>query len=200
MGAEIVIRLVSDRYDEKGHAPFIGRDFQREITRGNIWEGHHPFLSDGERELLQAPYDQTLDDEYGKPVSPRALIVVLKKVKDYLKVAAEHLPYYIGLDIDRMEAENLDTQIFIDGSRCWIQGDSLLYNIEEHVKFISLPGEPKEVEQWVSVSEEVVVGGEVYYLRKVTRYEKYREKLDEVIAFCEYAISRNEKVYWVYTH
>lgn len=43
MGAQIIIRTEEDEYDSKNQAPFLGRDFQSEITCGLLWKERAKF-------------------------------------------------------------------------------------------------------------------------------------------------------------
>lgn len=83
------------------------------------------FLTLTEAALLKAPYYESFEDEpLPVPVNPAELARVLTKVKDYLWTHHDSLPYEIGLDYERMRREGLPTDIIINGSRCWIHGDS----------------------------------------------------------------------------
>jgi hypothetical protein len=199
MGAEIHIRTVSDKYDDKEIAPFLGRDFHREIVEGRIWENKKPFLNAEESKLLHAPYYEELDDSIS-PIHPLELSKVLTKVKNYLKANEDSLPYEIDIDDERMAKEGLSYDLIIKQSRCWIQGDSLYYNVSSKVKIVSYPLEPNKVELWVDIAERVEIDGKRYHLKKISRYDKFSELLDEVIEFCRYAASRNEKIYWLYSY
>ena len=201
MGAQILIRLESDKYDEGHLAPFLGRDFHWEIAKGNLWkDANHYFLDKREAKLLDAPFDENLEEEFKALIHPKELLQVIEKVKLFLKNNDDTLPYEIMLDSDKMSLKGLDYPLMLKNSRCWIQGDSYLYEVNERVKIVNYPQEPNEVELWLKVKDEIIIEDRTYYLKKETRFEKFEESLSEVIEFCKYAISRKEKIYWVYSH
>ncbi len=200
MGAEIHILLKSDVNDEKELAPFLGRDFHSEVTRGRVWDGKEPFLTEAEIELLEAPYYEDIEDERVKPIDPKDLINVLGKVKKYLKDKKDELPFEIEVDIDKMEKENLSSDLIVNGSKCWMKGDSLYYHVFDKVQIVTYPLEPNEVDKWISFSDTIYLEGKKYYLKKTTRIEKFEDTINEVIEFCRIAESEKDEIYWLYSH
>lgn len=208
MGAVTEISTVGDKYDEQGLAPFLGRYFTSEITQGGIWEDHAPFLTPQEAKLLDAPYHESFEDKNPPvPVNPTELARVLTKVKDYLWTHQDSLPYEIELDYERMEREGLPTEIIINQSRCWIHGDSYYHTqpywpnpmTDSQVLITNYPHEPNEVDIMVDIKERIEIEGRIYYLKRTNRYEVFAPELDAVIAFCAYAESIGEQVYWLYS-
>ncbi|MFT2010824.1 hypothetical protein ACMA1I_19270 [Pontibacter sp. 13R65] len=200
MGAEIHISLESDKYDDKELAPFLGRDFYFEITRGAIWEGREPFLNELEVKLLKAPYYEEFEDESVKLVNPVKLRIVLEKVKRYLDNNRDSLAFEIDIDFERMKKEGLITDLIINESRCWIKGDSFYYNVTDKVEIVNYPMEPAEISIWINYSEEIIINNKKYFLEKTTRFEKFAAIIDKVIDFCKNAEKNNERVYWLYSH
>lgn len=200
MGAQILIRLTSDRYDDKEQAPFLGRDFQYEITRGALWEKRKPFLTPAESKLLEAPYDELFEDGTPPAAEPYKLRTVLQKVRDYLEKNQPTLAFEIELDHERMEQENLNYWLRVNDSQCWIQGDSFYYKVTDKVKIVNYPMEPNEVDLWVPITDSVVLDDKLYYLKRVTRFDKYKDSLDKAIAFCKKAEEVGDKIYWIYRH
>lgn len=196
MGTEIHISLENDKYDDQELAPFLGRDFYYEITQGAIWENKKPFLSNVEIELLAAKY---VEDSL-KPINPTDLKNVLKKVQKYLKDHINVLPFEIEIDLNRMEKEGLESDLRVQGSRCWIKGDSLYYEVSQKFEIISYPREPNEINLWIDYAEEIWVDGKKYYFKKISRFEKYARTIAQVIAFCRIAEDKDEKIYWCYSH
>lgn len=47
--------------------------------------------------------------------------------------------------------------------------------------------QPNEVDIWVDIKEKIDIGGRTYYLKRVTRLERYNELINKIIDFCEYA-------------
>ncbi|WP_375562096.1 hypothetical protein ACE193_05985 [Bernardetia sp. OM2101] len=199
MGAQINIRLESDKYDDKKLAPFLGRDFYWEITRG-YRENQEPFLSEEEINLLEAPFYEDFEDNSVKQINPNDLKVVIEKVKKYLEENKDLLPFEIDLDFERMDKEDIETDIIINESKCWIKGQSLYHSISDKVRIINYPTEKNEVDIWVTISDEIKIEGRKYYLKKTSMYEKHFKKLDQVLQFCRLAEDRNEKIYWLYEH
>tara|TARA_R110000868_G_scaffold306510_2_gene567740 strand:- start:656 stop:1258 length:603 start_codon:yes stop_codon:yes gene_type:complete len=200
MGAEIHISLESDKYDEKELAPFLGRDFQYEITRGAIWENREPFLSKTEVELLEAPYYEEYEDESVRLTNPTDLIIVLEKIKKFLEENKNTLPFEIDIDYERMEKEGITHDLIINGSRCWIKGDSHYHNVSEKVEIVNYPMEPNEIDYWIDYAEDIEIEGNKYFLKKESRFEKFADTIDKVIEFCKIANEKNEKIYWLYSH
>lgn len=200
MGAEIHISLESDKYDDKELAPFLGHDFQYEITRGAIWENRKPFLSKDELELLEAPYYEEFEDDSVRLINPSKLIIVLDKVKKYLRENEDTLPFEIHIDHERMEKEGITKDLIVNNSRCWIRGDSLYHEVSEKVQIVNYPMEPTDVYLWIDYGNEIEINGKKYYLKKTSRFEKFVESLDKVIEFCKTAENKNEKIYWLYSH
>ncbi|UTW66137.1 hypothetical protein KFE94_16010 [bacterium SCSIO 12643] len=200
MGAEIHISLESDKYDDQELAPFLGRSFHYEITRGAIWENRAPFLSKAEIELLEAPYYDGIEYESVQLISPNDLKAVLEKVKNYLYAYRDTLPFEIDIDHERMENAGLSSYLTVNGSKCWIKGDSLYHHVSEKVQISNYPMEPTSIDVWIDYADEVVIDGNKYYLKKTSRFEKFADTLDQVIAFCEMANKKNEKIYWLYNH
>jgi hypothetical protein len=194
MGSQIFIRLVNEGLYENDLAPFLGRDFVSEISWGHLWLKRSPFLSKKEEDLLRARTD--MHEDYEQPVDPTELAKVLTKVNDYLKANESTLPFEIEIDYARMEQEGLETDLIINNSRCWIQGDSEYYKVTNKVKIVNVPMEPNEVDVWIDIAEEVAIEGKLFYLKRTTRYEKFKEILEKTIAFCRYAQGKNEKVLW----
>lgn len=200
MGAEIHISLATDRYDDMGLAPFLGRDFHYEITRGAIWKDR-PFLNDFETKLLEAPYEELFEDENEiESIHPSDLENVMTKVKDFLYHNQESLPFEIMIDYDRMDNEGQSCKLMINNSHCWIRGDSFYHEVTDKVRIVSYPNEASEVDLWVDIADKIEIDGRVYYLRKVTRFEKFKESIDNVIDFCRHAESIGDRIYWIYYH
>lgn len=200
MGAQIHIRLESDKYDDKELAPFLGRDFYWEITRGYIWENENPFLNEDEIDLLEAPFYEDFEDNSVKRINPNDLKIIIEKVKKYLKENKDLLPFEIDLDFERMDKEKLETDIIINESKCWIKGESLYNSISDKVRIVNYPTEKNEVDIWITISDKIEIEGRKYYLKKILMYEKHVEKLDQVLQFCRLAEKRKEKIYWLYDH
>ncbi|GAB2942718.1 hypothetical protein GCM10027048_04200 [Hymenobacter coalescens] len=208
MGARIEISTVGDKYDDRNLAPFLGRYFQYEITRGALWENHAPFLTPAEAQLLEAPYFKSFEDEPAPaPVDPAELARVLLKVKDYLWTHQDSLPYEIHLDYERMKREGLPTDI-INHSRCWIHGDLLYHSspwctfpvTERQMLITNFPHDPNDVDLVVDIKERIEIEGRTYYLTRTNRHEVFAPVLDQVIAFCNEASRIGEQVYWLYSH
>ncbi len=200
MGAQILIRLESDKYDDNNLSPFLGRDFHWEITRGHLWKDTNQyFLNKRESNLLEAPYDETLEDGFGEPINPKSLLIVIKKVDEFLKNNKETLPFDITIDYDKMKLEGLDYPLMVNNSKCWIQGDSYLFEVYDEVKIVNHPHEPNEVDLWVKLNDEITLENKVYYLKKITRNERFKEDINAIINFCNHAIEKNEKIYWIYS-
>ncbi len=195
MGQETHIRRTSDRFDEKKLAPFLGNDFTWDIALGYLFDDNS-FLSKDEWKILTPQNTEDIIDEKPNPVNPADLISVLQKIKFYLKDHQDTLPFEIDFDYDKMEKEGLSCEIIINDSGCWIQGDSAHYEVSSKVKIINLPMQPNEVELWVDVKDKIEIEGRTYYLRKVTRYDKYKELINRIIDICEDAQNNNENVYW----
>lgn len=195
MGLETHIRLASDQYDEKKIAPFLGRDFTWDIALGNLFD-NKSFLSKDEWKIITPQNSDDVVDEKPNPVNPADLLSVLDKIKKYLKDNQDTLPFEIELDYDKMEKEGLSCEITINGSRCWLQGDSNVFEVSSKVKIVNHPMEPTEVELWVDVRDKIDIEERTYYLRKVTRHNKYEELINRVTDFCEQAKNKNENVYW----
>jgi len=200
MGAEIHISLESDKYDDKERAPFLGRDFHYEITRGAIWEDRELFLSKNEIDILEAPYYEEFEDESVSLTNPSDLISVHEKVKKYLKENKDTLPFEIHIDFERMEKEGITPDLIIKGSRCWIKGDSLYHNVSEKIEIVNYPMEPIEIDFWIDYAEEIEIDGKMYFLKKETQFEKFADTIDKVIEFCEIANEKDEEIYWLYSH
>ena len=200
MGAEIHICLESDKYNERELAPFLGRDFQSEITRGTIWRNKKPFLNDEEIKILEAPYYEEFEDESVRLTNPDELIIVLKKVKEYLKKNKDILPFEIGIDFDKMKKLGLNQELIVSGSRCWIKGDSLYYDVSETFQIVNYPKEPNEINLTIEYSEEVDINNKKFFLKKESRFEKFADTIDQVIEFCQMAYENNEKIYWLFSH
>ncbi|CAL2103711.1 conserved protein of unknown function [Tenacibaculum sp. 190130A14a] len=198
MGAEVHIRLENDKYDEKGLAPFLGRDFQSEITTSALWETHEPFLDQNEIDLLYAPYYDFFDDNTVQLIEPSKLKSILEKIDCYLEHNKDSLPFEIDIDYERMEKENLPTDLIINDSSCWIQGDSFYYDVTDKFKIVNHNLESNEVELWVEFKEKVKIENSFFYLKKEYRYEKYKNDLNEVINFCQLAINTHQKIYWLF--
>ena len=200
MGAEIHISLESDKYDDKELAPFLGRDFHYEITRGAIWENREPFLSKDELEILEAPYYEEFEDESVRLINPTELLIVLEKVKKYLEENEDTLPFEIHIDHERMEKEGIKDDLIVNGCRCWIKGDSLYHKVSERIEIVNYPMEPTDIDLWIEYAEEIEIEGNKYFLKKTSRFEKFADTIDKVIEFCKIANEKDEKIYWLYSH
>lgn len=60
--------------------------------------------------------------------------------------------------------------------------------------------EPDEIDLWIEIANEIKIDDKIYFLKKITRYEKYQELIERIITFCKFAIEKNEKIYWLYSH
>lgn len=200
MGAQIDIRLESDKYDEAELAPFLGRYFHGEITEGDIWDDKEPFLTKAEAALLKAPFYEEFSDASVRLIDPQDLKAVLIKVKQYLRDHQDALPFEIEVDEERMEQAGLESDLRVNGSRCWMKGDSLYYDVSDKVNIVNHLHEPQPVDIWVDIKDKVEIDGQAYFLKRITRYEIFADIIDKVVAFCELAISRNERIYWLYSH
>jgi hypothetical protein len=199
MGYRTHIRIASDQYDEKELAPFLGRDFTLDITLACLFD-EQSFLSKDEWQILNPQISDNIINEKPNPVNPADLLFVLDKIKKYLKDNQDKLPFEIELDYEKMEKEGLSCEITINGSICWLQGDSYVFEVSSKVKIVNHPMQPTEVDLWVDIKDKIEIEGRIYYLRKVTRYDKYEELISKVTEFCEYAKNNNENVYWILKH
>jgi len=201
LGAEIHIRLTSDRHNNKNLAPFLGRDFQYEISEGSIWQNKRSFLNSDEIKLLKATYDELFENKDLIPtIEPKSLKEVLVKVKNYLRLNQSELPFEIEIDYEKMEKENLNYYLTVNESRCWIKDDSKYNNVFNKVQIVNYKMELNKVDIWIDISDKVEIEGKIYYLKKTTRYEKYADLIDKVIDFCRHAEDIKNKIYWIYTH
>lgn len=196
MGAQTIITIAGDKHDASYESPFLGRDFTHEIAQGYLWDKREPFLTTLESKLLTPINTEFYYEGIHKPVHPFNLVIVLNKVKQYLKANENSLPFEIELDYDKMEKENLSTDIMINNSKCWIQGDSYYNKVSSMVRIVNYPMEPNEVDVWIDIKDKVEIEGRIYYLKKITRYEKYKNMIDDVIAFCEYAKQKHKMIDW----
>jgi len=195
MGYETHIRLVNDKNDKKKGAPFLGRDFTWEIALGYLFE-EKSILTQDEWKILLPQNSDEIVDEKPNPINPTDLLSILEKIKKYLYDNQDTLPFEIELDYDRMEESGLSNEIKINGSRCWLQGDSNVYEISTKIRIINYPLQPTEVDLWVDIDSKINIEGRTYYLKKVTRHERYKEQICNVIDYCVYAMSINENLYW----
>lgn len=195
MGLQTRIRTTSEEENEYDYAPILGRDFTYEIALGYLFEDRS-FLSDEEWQRLEP---QNMDSHVYKErtsLNPTVLISILYKVKEYLNDNQNTLPFEIELDYEKMKKEDLSSDIIINGSLCWIQGDSKIYDVSTKVGIVNHPQQPHQVDLWIDIQDKIEIEGKIYYLRKVTRFDRYKELIDKVIEFCEYAKSSNNNVYW----
>ena len=181
-------RNISELFDE---APFLGSDFDYEIACGNLWSDNYNFLSEEEKSFLH-PQDQ--DDDL-KLIDPNKLKIIFEKILSFLEREKEKLSFEIELDFAKMRSENLDTDLYVNGIRCWIQGDSAYYQVEPKFRIINLPGD-QNVEEWVAFKEEIIFDGNKYYLKKITRLERYKNQILQIIEYCNKAVELKTKVYW----
>ena len=195
MSTEVHIRLANDKYNEKGLAPFLDSDFYYDIVLGNLWQNKNTLLTDYESELLKAQYYEYFNDDT-RAFEPKKLRDIFMKIKKYLKENEDDLPFEIDIDYKKMRENGLNTDIVIHNSRCWIQGDSALYEVSEHVNIVNFPFEPNKVKIQVKIAEKIKIKGKTYFLKKTSRFEKYNEPIEKIINFCNYAINSNEKIYW----
>lgn len=199
MRAQIILRTEGDEFDLKNLAPFLGRDFQSEIACGHLWDKHPKFLTKEEEEILYAPNFESYDEEQVKLLDPKQLKKILEKVLSFLKSEEKTLPFEVEIDFEKMNQLGLETDLYVDGVRCWIQGDSKIYKVDKKVKLINLPQE-KTVEKWLEIKEKVQINDRVYYLKIETRYERHEENITKCIDFCQQAIEQEKKIYWLYEH
>ncbi|OYU96586.1 MAG: hypothetical protein CFE21_09390 [Bacteroidetes bacterium B1(2017)] len=195
MGQETYIRIASDQYDKKKQAPFLGRDFTWEIAFGNLFK-EKSFLSMEEWKIVTPQNTDDILDEKPKSIHPKALLSILNKIKTHLKDNQSLLPFEIELEYSKMDTEGLSSEILINGSRCWIQGDSNVYEVSSKVKIVNLPMQPNEVDLWVEIQDKIEIEGRTYYLKKMTRYDKYESLINKIIDICKLAENKNELVYW----
>lgn len=197
MSSETHIRLASDPSGENTIVPFLGRDFTWEIAFGYLFE-EKSFLSKQEWEILIPQNTNDIHNETPTPLNPIDLASILEKIKKYLKDNQDKLPFEIELDYDKMEKEGLSCEIFINGSRCWIQGDSNIFDVSTKVKIVNYPMAPNAVEMWVDIKDKLEIEGRTYYLRKVTRHTKYEEQINGIIDLCKQSENKNEPIYWTF--
>ena len=182
-------RNISELYDK---APFLGSDFDYEIACGNLWSDNYNFLSEEEKNFL-LPLDQ---DDDRKLIDPNKLKIIFEKILSFLEREKEKLPFEIELDFEKMRSENLDTDLYVNGIRCWIQGDSAYYQVEPKFRIINLPVADQNVEEWVAFNDEIIFDGNKYYLKKTTRLERYKDQILQIIDYCTKAAGLKTKVYW----
>lgn len=200
MGAEILIRTIKDDAASEKLTPFLGRDFTFEICNGFLWYERKPFLSERETKLLIPLHYDDFDDGIKKPINPSEFLLIIAKIKQYLKTNQNELPFEIEIDYEKMEQEGLSTDIVVNNSRCWMQGDSYVYEVSTKVRIVNYPLEPTDVDLWVEVKDKIEIEDRTYYLKKVSRYERYVDSLDKIIAFCEHAKRIKQQIYWIYYH
>jgi desulfoferrodoxin (superoxide reductase-like protein) len=196
MGYETNIRIAGDGFEEKNNAQFIGNDFTWEIALGYLFD-KKSFLSKNEWQILIPQNSDDTVDEKPNPVNPTDLLSILDKIKKHLEENQDTLPFEIALDFDKMEKEGLSCEITINGSRCWIQGDSNVFEVYSKVKIVNHPMEPNEVYLWVEVIDKIEIEGRTYFLRKVTRYDRYNELISRITDYLVQAKNNKEKVYWI---
>lgn len=192
MGYQVILNSQNSIPELIDTAPFLGSDFDHEIACGSLWSNNYNFLSKEEKNFL-FPQDQ---DEEKKLIDPLSLKLIFEKILFFLEQESDNLPFEIELDFDRMNAENLDTDLYIDGIRCWIQGDSKCYQVVPKFKIVNLPIVNTTIEKWVNFKEEVYFGSNKYYLRKTSRYERYKDQIFQIKDYCQMAINLKVKVYW----
>lgn len=192
MGYQVVLNSQNSIPELLDMTPFLGSDFDYEIACGGLWKNDFNFFSKEEKKLL-FPQDQ---DEEKKLIDPLSLKLIFEKILFFLEQESDNLPFAIELDFDRMNAENLDTDLYIDGIRCWIQGNSAYYQVVPKFKILNLPIENTIIEKWVNFKEEIYFGKNKYYLRKTSRFERYKDQIFQIIDYCQMAINLKVKVYW----
>jgi len=144
VGMETHLRIASDRYDDKKDLPFhLGKDFSWEISLGYLFK-NKSFLSVDEWKILEPQNSDDVENGNYKPINPADLVFVLNKIKEYLKNNQNTLPFEIALDYDKMDKEGISYEIIINNSRCWIQGDSHIFEVSSRFKLVNHPMETNE--------------------------------------------------------
>ncbi|MFA9215125.1 MAG: hypothetical protein ACEQSR_15005 [Candidatus Methylacidiphilales bacterium] len=192
MGYQVILNSQNSIPELIDTAPFLGSDFEYEIACGSLWSNNYNFLSKEEKNFL-FPQDQ---DEEKKLIDPFILKLIFEKILFFLEQESDNLPFEIEIDFERMNTENLDTDLYIDGVRCWIQGNSSYYQVVPKFKILNLPIENTIIEKWVNFKEEIYFGKNKYYLRKTSRFERYKDQIFQIINYCKMAINLKVKVYW----
>jgi len=157
LGAETLIRTIKDDATSEKLTPFLGRDFTFEISNGFLWYERKPFLSEKETELLSPLHYDDFDDGIEKPINPTDFLLIFGKIKQYLKSNQNELPFEIELDYEKMEQEGLSTDIIVNNSRCWMQGDSYVYDVSAKVRIVNYPMEPTDVDLWIEVKDKIEI-------------------------------------------
>lgn len=146
-----------------------------------------------------ASYFESFEDEQVKLIDPKRLKSILEKVLTYLKNEEQNLPFEVCIDYYKMKNLGLETDLYVDGARCWIQGDSEIFKVGNEVKLVNFPLE-KNIEKWIKVQEQVRINDRLYYFKIETRYERHKESITKCIDYCIQAIEKEKQIYWLYQH
>ncbi len=210
MGSQLEILIRKNETDQ--NKPYISKSFKNEIAFGCLWANRKPFLIKEEEDILAPKWDWLgLYETPITPINPSKLKAVLLKVSQYLQQNQQNLPLIHALNQSK---ENLaQVQSFAEGSfgelkirntKCWVLGDTYLYDeynekgLRYKFNIRSYPEENKTINVWLDVKNEIIIDNRKYYMRTITKYEQYRDMLNNIINYCDKALGLGHSVFWLY--
>lgn len=185
------------------------RHFHHEIACGHLWYKKDSFLTQEEEDLFY-PYIDGVHEHEILAILPEQFKAIVLKIWSYLESNQNTLP--IEHFIDRIEDDsflmddaNFDAYsgIIYKNSKCWLDGDTSHYYLFGHAtnkdkaRVVSYPGEPDEVDFWITVKERVVIDGRPYKMYTETRFQRYKDQLTLLLDFCDKAIKENKRINWI---
>lgn len=177
----------------------MGRSFFKEIISGHSeWFNIDYVLAKEEQRVLYPDYDSGQEERVFSQREPYELKAALVKVYNFLRQNEQRLPLIHWIRGTGGES-NTSEHFLYDGYESYLNGFHHNLAHRDELELCSLH-EGIVQRTWIKVSETVTVDGQKFHVRSETKFQQYREFLEDLMRVCDEAVTAGKKVEWSFSN
>ena len=156
-------------------------------------------LTNEEADLIHPSVDDGTDSLEGyKRFDPSVLKSIFLKIFKHLKENTEKFPvvHMIHQKGDKQLGTSTSENFLFKGYKCYLDG---YHNDAEHRSelLLNIWKGDDQLQEWIPIESTITLENQTFKVRSQTKFEQFRNNLEELIGVCDDAISSNEKLLWI---
>ncbi len=173
--------------------------FYSEIVSGGYYFCTERILNKEELDLL-FPYSSDLEEK--RLIDPKKMKTVFVKILNDLKNRQYYYPFVHWISTRKEEKSGASGHFLYYSKliKCHLDGYHFNPFRQQELELSVIIGKKWEFLTWIKAKPVIRVCGKKLYIKTETKYEQFKDLLEEYIYICDLAIQKNKKVTWTIHH